>query len=70
MHAQPERLQRLGSFFKLGLSQFLLTIGAFFFATLFAGPALLSATEIVIPLDDAILRPIFTQLARGHRLLH
>ena len=60
LNLSPDRLQKLGSFFRLGVSQLLLSISAFFFATLLIGPQLLTASERVVPLDDAILRPILS----------
>jgi len=60
LNLSTDRLQTLGSFFRLGLAQLLLSIGAFFFITLLIGPQLLPLAEQFIPLDDAILRPILS----------
>ena len=63
LNLSPDRLEKLGSFFKLGVAQLLFSIGAFFFATLLIGPQLLPQVERFIPLDDAILRPILSSPA-------
>ena len=60
LNLSPDRLEKLGSFFQLGVSQMLLSIGFFFFSILFLGPQLLSFFEIFIPLDDELLRPILS----------
>lgn len=60
LNLSDDRLQRLGSFFKLGAAQLLLSIAAFFFATLLVGPQLLPLVETFIPLDDNLLRPILS----------
>ena len=60
LNLSPDRLEKLGSFFQLGVSQMLLSIGFFFFSTLFLGPQLLTFFEFFIPLDDQLLRPILS----------
>jgi Kef-type K+ transport system membrane component KefB len=60
LNLSPDRLEKLGSFFQLGVSQMLLSIGFFFFSVLFLGPQLLTFFELFIPLDDQLLRPIFS----------
>ena len=60
LQLSPDRVQKLGSFFKLGLAQFLLTIAAITAANLYLGPQILPAAERFIPLDDSIVRPILT----------
>ena len=60
LQLSPDRLQKLGGFFKLGLAQFLLTIAALTAANLYLGPLLLETAERFIPLDDAIVRLILT----------
>jgi len=60
LNLSPDRLEKLGSFFQLGVSQMLLSIGFFFFSVLFLGPQLLTTFELFIPLDDQLLRPIFS----------
>ena len=60
LNLSSDRVQKLGSFFQLGLAQFLFSIGAFFFSTLLIGPQLLPAVEAFIPLDDTLLRPILS----------
>ena len=60
LNLSSDRVQKLGSFFQLGLAQFLFSIGAFFFSTLLIGPQLLPAVEAYIPLDDTLLRPILS----------
>ena len=60
LQLSPDRLQKLGGFFKLGLAQFLLTIAAITAANLYLGPQILPLAERLIPLDDSIVRPILT----------
>lgn len=60
LQLSPDRLKKLGSFFKLGLAQFLLTIAAITAANLYLGPQILPFAERFIPLDDSIVRPILT----------
>ena len=56
LQLSPDRLKKLGSFFKLGLAQFLLTIAAITAANLYLGPQILPFAERFIPLDDSIVR--------------
>ena len=60
LNLSPDRLEKLGSFFQLGVSQMLLSISFFFFSILFLGPQLLTFFELFIPLDDELLRPILS----------
>lgn len=60
LQLSPERLQKLGGFFQLGLAQFLLTIAALTAANLYLGPQILETAELFIPLNDAIVRLILT----------
>lgn len=60
LQLSPDRLEKLGGFFKLGLAQFLLTIVALTAANLYLGPLLLETAERFISLDDAIVRLILT----------
>jgi Kef-type K+ transport system membrane component KefB len=58
LNLSPERIKSLGSFFSLGAAQLLISIGVFFFGTLLGGPLILPAVEQLVPLDDALVRPI------------
>ena len=60
LQLSPDRLKKLGSFFKLGLAQFLGSIAAITAANLYLGPQILPFAERFIPLDDSIVRPILT----------
>ena len=60
LQLSPERLRKLGAFFKLGLAQFLLTIAALTTANLYLGPQILETAERFIRLDDYIVRLILT----------
>ena len=57
LNLSPERLRKLGAFFKLGLAQGLVTVAVFFFFSFYLGPLLLPAIETLVPfaLDDDLL---------------
>ena len=52
LNLSPERLRKLGAFFKLGLAQGLLTVGVFFFFSFYLGPILLPIVEERVPFLD------------------
>ena len=58
LNLSPERIRKLGSFFSLGAAQLLVSIAVIFFGTLLGGPLLLPLTEQLVPLDDALIRPL------------
>jgi len=60
LQLSPDRLQKLGGFFQLGLAQFLLTIATLTAANLYLGPQILETAERFIRLDDNIVRLILT----------
>ena len=60
LQLSPDRLLKLGNFFKLGLAQFILTIAAITAANLYLGPQVLPAAERFILLDDELVRPILS----------
>ena len=60
LNLSPARLNKLGTFFQLGVAQVLLSIGFIFASTLLIGPQLLPSLERFIPLDDALLRPVLS----------
>ena len=60
LQLSPDRLQKLGGYFNLGLAQFLLTIAAITAANLYLGPQILETAERFIRLDDATVRLVLT----------
>ena len=55
LNLSPERLKALGSFFSLGATQLLLSVGIIFFGFFFGGPYLLPFIQDVrVPIDPAI----------------
>lgn len=60
LQLSPERLKKLGGFFRLGVAQFLLTIAILTAANLCLAPQILPLAERFVPLDDSLVRPILT----------
>merc|ERR1719183_1723084 len=53
LNLSPERLKELGSFFSLGATQLLLSVGVIFFGFFVGGPMLLPYLQDVrVPIDD------------------
>ena len=56
LNLSPERLEKLGSFFSLGATQLIFSVGVIFFAFFLGGPMLLPIVQdIRVPIDDAVL---------------
>ena len=57
LNLSPERLKALGSFFSLGATQLLLSVGVIFFGFFFGGPYLLPFVQDVrVPIDPQIFK--------------
>jgi Sodium/hydrogen exchanger family len=60
LNLSPERLKALGSFFSLGATQLLLSVGLIFFGLFFGGPFLLPFFQDVrVPIDPTIVTDLF-----------
>ena len=60
LQLSTDRLVKLGSYFKLGLAQFIVTIAALTAANLYLGPQILPAAQKLILLDDELIMPILS----------
>jgi Kef-type K+ transport system membrane component KefB len=60
LNLSPERLKALGSFFSLGATQLLLSVGLIFFGLFFGGPFLLPFFQDVrVPIDPTVVTDLF-----------
>lgn len=60
LNLSPERLKALGSFFSLGATQLLLSVGLIFFGLFFGGPYLLPIFQDVrVPIDPSVVNDLF-----------
>lgn len=60
LNLSPERLKALGSFFSLGATQLLLSVGLIFFGLFFGGPYLLPIFQDVrVPIDPSVITDLF-----------
>lgn len=60
LNLSPERLKALGSFFSLGATQLLLSVGLIFFGLFFGGPYLLPFFQDVrVPIDPMVVTDLF-----------